>query len=132
MKPGTPEFNDTTPAPLERTGTPGTSFNLTPRGCMTPEGCERVAKAEQEFLNAKSALANWTANLCRELAGNSGSPQDGAKALSRSLDRERGRSGMDYGIDEEELAELLQHNRDAEEEFVRAVSGRPARTPSKA
>jgi hypothetical protein len=94
------------------------TINLTPRGATTPEGVKHIHVTMGEFQDAKMALATYFKSLLRGAAGGSGHVGNQARALAKLV------NGRDVLIrDSEELAELLQRERDSEVAFMRAVAG---------
>jgi hypothetical protein len=99
------------------------AFSILPKGCMTPEGNARLAKAMEEFADAKAEMANYFASLCRDCAGGSGNLQNQARALARRLND---RSNY-VEVDMEALTELLERHHDAQQELLAAVAGMPSK-----
>jgi hypothetical protein len=80
-----------------------THFNLTPRGMMTPEGEQRVAKAMEAWQNTHSEVANRLTNFYEHY-----------RAYFHGL------------CDPDEMDEidaLLKDRAEKQEEFLRAVAG---------
>lgn len=96
------------------------TVDLTPAGLRTQEGIARVNAATERMHDTKAALANFLDNLCKETGGATAEQQ--ARILHSNL-RSNGHDGG--GFDCEELAELVDAGRKAEEEFLRALCNRP-------
>lgn len=89
-----------------------TTINITPEGCKTPEGIERVNKALEAKDSAAYDVTNRTINLLKECGD--------------ILEKQLAKDDDEYAKEQyDELKEAIKTYQDATEEFLYAISGRP-------
>jgi tetratricopeptide (TPR) repeat protein len=90
-----------------------TTINITPVGLSTPEGVERVTKAQEAFEQSHAEVANQASQFIHRY-------MDEIKAvIVRSDD-------PDAVEDYKELLQTIERREQAQEEFLRAVAGAPS------
>lgn len=85
------------------------TIDITPVGLKTPEGIERVTKAQQAWDNSHAAVANALTRLYEDLRMQGYIPKE------------------NYGEEIEEIDALIERRAEAQEEFLRSLAGAPPR-----